>query len=54
VLAEIAAETGGRRQRTITENIDIDLGKLNEDQLARIKAGEDPLQVILSDYLTGN
>lgn len=54
VLAEIAAETGGRRQRTITENIDIDLGKLTEDQLARIKAGEDALQVILSDYITGN
>lgn len=47
-LADIAAETGGRRTRTITENIDY--GKLTDDQLQRVAAGEDPIQVILSDY----
>lgn len=50
-LDDIAKETGGRRQRTITENFDIDLSKLSEEQLERITAGEDPLQVIISDYI---
>jgi len=52
VLDEIAKETGGRRQRTITENIDY--GKLTTEQLQRVAAGEDPIQVILSDYIPGN
>lgn len=47
-LDDIAKETGGRRQRTTVENIDY--GKLTEEQLARIADGEDPIQVILSDY----
>lgn len=47
-LADIAAETGGRRQRTVNENIDY--GKLTEEQLQRVAAGEDPIQVILSSY----
>lgn len=51
-FADIAAETGGRRQRTITENIDY--SKLTEEQLQRVAAGEDPIQVILSDYVPGH
>lgn len=47
-LADIAAETGGRRQRVVTENIDY--SKLNNEQLQRVAAGEDPIAVILSDY----
>lgn len=48
VLDDIAKETGGRRQRTVTESIDYN--KLTEEQLQRVAAGEDPIQVILSDY----
>lgn len=47
-LDDLAKETGGRRQRVINENIDY--SKLTEDQLARVSAGEDPIQVILGDY----
>lgn len=47
-LADIAAETGGRRQRVINENIDY--SKFSDEQLQRVAAGEDPIQVILSDY----
>lgn len=50
-LDDIAKETGGRRQRVINENIDY--SKLTDDQLQRVAAGEDPIQVILSDY-SGN
>jgi hypothetical protein len=50
-LADIAAETGGRRQRVVNENIDY--SKLTDEQLQRVAAGEDPVQVILSDY-SGN
>jgi hypothetical protein len=49
VLADIAAETGGRRQRTL--NVDIDFRKLSPDQLERIAAGEDELEVVLGDLL---
>ncbi len=48
LLDDLAKETGGRRQRTVTENIDY--SKLSDGQLARIVAGEDPIQVILSGY----
>lgn len=48
ILGEIAAETGGRRQRTI--NIDIDYSKLSEEQLDRILAGEDEIEVVLSGF----
>lgn len=48
ILDEIAKETGGRRQRTVTESIDYN--KLTEEQLQRVAAGEDPIQVILDDY----
>lgn len=47
-LDDIAKEVGGRRQRTVVENIDY--GKLTEEQLQRIAEGEDPVQVILSDF----
>jgi hypothetical protein len=52
ILAEIAQETGGRRQRTVTENIDY--SKLTEEQLQRVAGGEDPIQVILSEYVPGS
>lgn len=45
---DLAKETGGRRQRNVTENIDY--SKLSDEQLARIAAGEDPIRVILSGY----
>lgn len=48
VLAEIAAETGGRRQRTVT--IDIDYSKLSDEQLERIRDGEDEVEVVLSGF----
>lgn len=48
VIDDIAKETGGRRQRVVTENIDY--SKLTDEQLQRVAAGEDPIQVILSDY----
>ena len=47
-LDDIAKETGGRKVRT--ENLNIDLSKLSDDQLARFIAGEDPMQVVLSGY----
>lgn len=47
LLDDIAKETGGRRQRVVSENLDY--SKLTDVQLARIAAGEDPLQVVLSD-----
>jgi len=47
-LDDIAKETGGRKVRT--ENLNIDLSKLSDDQLARVIAGEDPMQVVLSGY----
>lgn len=51
ILDDIAKETGGRRQRTVTESIDY--SKLTDEQLQRVAAGEDPIQVILSDYSSG-
>lgn len=48
VLDDLAKETGGRRQRSVVENIDY--SRLTDEQLQRIAAGEDPAQVILSDY----
>ena len=49
-LDDIAKETGGRKIRT--ENLNLDLSKLSDDQLARVIAGEDPVQVVLSGYVT--
>ena len=49
VLDDLAKETGGRK--TKTENINIDLSKLTDDQLARVSAGEDVMQVVLSGYI---
>jgi hypothetical protein len=46
ILDDLAKETGGRRQ--MRENLNLDLTKLSDDQLERIAAGEDPLNVILS------
>lgn len=48
-LDDIAKEAGGRRQRTVTETIDY--SKLTDEQLQRVAAGEDPIGVILSDYV---
>jgi hypothetical protein len=50
-LADLAAETGGRRQRVDHAVANIDYGKLSDDQLQRIVAGEDPIQVIISGYI---
>lgn len=46
LLDDLAKEVGGRRIKT--ENLNIDFSKLTDDQLQRIAAGEDPLNVILS------
>jgi len=45
-MDDLARETGGRRQRR--ENLNIDYSKLTDDELDRIAAGEDVLDVILS------
>lgn len=42
------------RRRVDVVNRDIDLSKLSTEQLDRIAAGEDPVQVILSGYIAGN
>ena len=49
VLDDLAKEVGGRKVKT--ENINIDLSKLTDEQLARVVAGEDPMQVVLSGYV---
>jgi len=46
-LDDLARETGGRRQKR--DNFNIDLSQLSDDQLQRIAAGEDLLDVILSN-----
>lgn len=46
VLDDLAKETGGRRQKR--DNFNLDFSKLTDDQLERIAAGEDPLDVIIS------
>ncbi|GIK36555.1 MAG: hypothetical protein BroJett011_03880 [Chloroflexota bacterium] len=46
LLDDLARETGGRRQKR--DNFNLDMSKLTDDQLERIAAGEDPLDVILS------
>jgi len=48
-LDDIAKETGGRKVRT--ENLNLDLSKCTDEQLARIASGEDPVQVVLSGYI---
>jgi hypothetical protein len=45
-LADIADETGGRQKTG--RNLNIDLSGLNDDQLKRIAAGEDPIKVLAS------
>lgn len=34
------------------DNVNIDLSKLTDEQLVRVAAGEDPMKVVLSDYVT--
>jgi hypothetical protein len=51
VLDDLAKETGGRRQKR--DNFNIDFSKLTDDQLERIAAGEDPLDVIISTASRG-
>jgi hypothetical protein len=46
LLDDLARETGGRRQRR--ENLNVDYSKLTDDELDRIAAGEDPIDVLLS------
>ncbi len=41
-----AAQPEKYRETTRTENLNIDLSQLSEEQLARIAAGEDPLKVV--------
>lgn len=49
-LADLAAETGGRRQKVDHTFRNFDYSKLSEDQLRRIASGEDEVEVILSGY----
>lgn len=53
VLDDLARETGGRRQKTDHSGLiaSIDLSKLSTEQVERIAAGEDVMQVILSGYV---
>jgi hypothetical protein len=53
-LADLAAETGGRRQRVDHLLANINYDKLSDDQLRRIADGEDPIQVIISGYTTAS
>lgn len=48
---DLAKETGGRKQKR--ENFNIDLARLTDEQLQRVRAGEDPLDVILSNTGSG-
>jgi hypothetical protein len=41
-------------ERIDNRNYDIDLSKLTNDQLERVAAGEDPLQVVLDGYVATN
>lgn len=50
-LADLAAETGGRKQKVDHTVANIDYSRLSDDQLQRIAAGEDPIQVIISGYI---
>lgn len=54
VLADLASETGGRKQKIEHTIKNLDYSKLNEEQLQRIANGEDELQVILSGYVSSN
>lgn len=49
-LADLAAETGGRKQKVDHLIANIDYSRLSDHQLQRIAAGEDPIQVIISGY----
>lgn len=51
LLDDLARETGGRRLKT--ENLNIDYSQLTDDQLQRVAAGEDPINVILSTAGSG-
>jgi len=51
LLDDLAKETGGRRLKT--ENLNIDYSQLTDDQLQRVAAGEDPINVILSTAGSG-
>lgn len=53
-LADLAAETGGRRQRIDHAVANIDYSKLSDEQLRRIADGEDVMQVILSGYVAAS
>ena len=52
VFADLAAETGGRRQKVDHTVNNFDYSKLTDEQLERIVAGEDPIKVILSGYIS--
>ncbi len=53
-LADLAAETGGRKQKVDHTIANIDYGRLSDDQLQRIAAGEEPIQVIISGYIAAS
>ncbi|MCC6271636.1 MAG: hypothetical protein IT190_10195, partial [Microbacteriaceae bacterium] len=44
----------GYMERVENRNYDIDLSKLTNEQLERVAAGEDPLQVVIDGYIATN
>ena len=44
----------GYMERVENRNYDIDLSKLSNEQLERVAAGEDPLQVVIDGYVSAN
>jgi hypothetical protein len=48
ILDDIAKEVGGRKQQINQTNTNIDYDALTDEQLERIKKGEDPAKVVLS------
>ena len=47
VLDDLAKETGGRAQRQLTGNLNLDLSQLSDEQLERLARGDDPLTVLM-------
>jgi len=50
-LADLAAETGGRRQKVDHTILNLDYSKLTTEQLQRIASGKSEAEAILDDYL---
>ena len=49
ILDDLAKETGGRRQRVDTRQLNIDVSQLSDEQIEALAAGEDYLSVISSN-----